>query len=596
MSPTPSAPSSAPTTRPWELVRALIAEQRRDFLLGGVFLAVSGVCAGAIPQCIRLASDALHAGDASRAAWAAGGIALFAALGAAVRVASRTRIFNAGREVEFVLRERILARLHTLGPSFYRRVSSGEIMSRSTNDLAQVRLLVGFGALNLLNTAFAYAVNIPLLFARSPMLAALALLPYPVFVLLTQRFGRQMFTRSKEAQEALGDLSDKAQRALGAMRVVRAYNLEAATLAEFDGAAQRALEANLSLARLRGMMFPILGAGAASSSLIVVWVGARLVMQHEGFTVGDILAFQVHLGLIAWPTIALGYLLSIVQRGRASVERIAEVLDATPDIDDRDAEPAAPEALAGGIAVRGLSYAIDGRPLLDDVSLEVPAGRSLAVVGRTGAGKSLLVQLLARMLPTPAGTVFVDDRDITRLPLKTLRAVLGVAQQEPFLFSSTVTRNVAFGAANPDDPATLAAVRGALSEAQLLAEAEAMPDGLYTIVGERGVQLSGGQKQRVALARALLAAPKVLVLDDPLSAVDARTEAGILDAIDRAAAGRTLVLVTHRVSAARRCDSVVVLDGGRVVERGTHESLVACGGLYARMAERQRLEAELEDL
>jgi len=574
----------------------LVAEQRRDFLWGGFYLAISGVCAGGIPQCIRLASNALHAGDAGRAAWAAGGIAALAAVGAVVRVSSRTRIFNAGREVEFVLRERLLARLHTLGPSFYRRVSSGEIMSRSTNDLGQVRLLVGFGALNLLNTVFAYAVNIPLLYARSALLATLALLPFPVFVLVTQRFGRTMFQRSKEAQEALGELSDKAQRALGAMRVVRAYNLEAATLADFDGAAQRALSANLSLARLRGMMFPILGAGAAVSSLIVVWVGSRLVMQHQGFTVGDILAFQVHIGLIAWPTIALGYLLSIVQRGRASVERIAEVLDAAPDIDDRDAVPVALDTLSGALRIQGLSYALEGRTLLDDVSLEVPAGQSLAVVGRTGAGKSLLVQMMARMLPTPKDTVFVDDHDITRMPLKTLRGVLGVAQQEPFLFSSTVTRNVAFGAADPDDPATLASVRGALTEAQLLTEAEAMPDRLYTIVGERGVQLSGGQKQRVALARALLAAPKVLVLDDPLSAVDARTEAGILDAIERAAEGRTLVLVTHRVSAARRCDRVVVLDNGRIVERGTHDELTARGGLYARMAERQRLEAELEDL
>ncbi len=588
--------SSEPTAGPWSLVWSLLAEQRRDFLVGGIFLAVSGLCAGAIPQCIRLASDALHAGQAGRAAWAAGGIAALAAIGAVVRVASRTRIFNAGREVEFVLRERLLARLHTLGPSFYRRISAGEIMSRSTNDLAQVRLLVGFGALNLINTVFAYAVNIPLLFARSALLATLALLPFPVFVLITQRFGRRMFQRSKEAQEALGELSDKAQRALGAMRVVRAYNLEAATLADFDGAAQRALEANLSLARLRGMMFPILGAGAALSSLIVVWVGSRLVMQGQGFTVGDILAFQVHIGLIAWPTIALGFLLSIVQRGRASVERIAEVLDATPDIDDHDATPVAPESLLGSLRVEGLRYALDGRVLLDDVSLSVEAGQSLAVVGRTGSGKSLLVQLLARMLPTPPGAVFLDGHDITRLPLKTLRAVLGVAQQEPFLFSSTVTRNVAFGAPDPDDPATVMAVRGALAEAQLLPEAEAMPDGLYTIVGERGVQLSGGQKQRVALARALLAGPKVLVLDDPLSAVDARTEAGILDAIERAAAGRTLVLVTHRVSAARRCDRVVVLDGGRIVEAGTHDALVARGGLYARMAERQRLEAELEDL
>ena len=595
MSAAPSVLVERPPGRAWSLLRELLVNQRREVVIGGVFLALSSVTAGAIPQCIRGASDALRASQSPRAMAFALAIAALAAAGAWFRVASRLRVFNAGREVEFVLRERLLAHLHRLGPSFFQRMGPGEVMSRATSDLAQVRLLVGFGGLNLVNAVFAYVVNIPLIFMRNPRLAALALLPFPVFIFLTQGFGRAMFARSRAAQESLGVMSERVQRVLSGMRVVRAYGLEESQRVGFNQDIDRSLEANLALARLRGVMFPVLGLAGAMSSFIVVWVGSsQIITDPSTFTVGDILAFQSHLALIAWPTIALGYLLSILQRGRASVDRLLDVLEASPDVDDVDATPVEASSIDGSLSVRDLHYAIEGRTVLEGVSLEVPAGQRVAIVGRTGSGKSVLARLLARMLPTPAGAVFLDGHDITRIPLATLRAVVGLAQQEPFLFSTTIARNVAFAELDPDAPATRAKVRTALRSAQLLAEVDAMPEGAFTIVGERGVQLSGGQKQRVALGRALLAGPRVLVLDDPLSAVDTRTEAAILDAIDQASRGRTLVLVTHRVAAAARCDQVVVLDAGRVVETGTHDALIARGGFYARLVERQALEAELE--
>jgi ATP-binding cassette subfamily B protein len=577
----------------WGLLRALIAERRGDFVNGALFLAGSSVASGLIPQCVRNASNALRDGDAREGMPFSGAIIGLAALGAYTRVESRTRIFNGGREIEFTLRERMLRALHRLGPSFYRTMPPGEIMSRATNDLGQVRLLVGFGALNLVNTLFSYVVNIPLMFWRSPLLAALSLAPFPFFILLTRSFGKVMFARSRAAQETLGAMSDRVQRTLAGMRVVRAYGLEGFEARAFEADSARSLEANLALARLRGMMFPILGMGAAIASLIVIWVGSGLVIDDK-LTVGDILAFQAHLALVAWPTIALGYLLSILQRGKVSTQRVMEVLEASPDIEDRADVRDFEGPVAGDLAVRNLTWRYGDRAVLDGVTLDVPAGQSLAIVGRTGAGKSVLAKLIARMLPTPEGAVTLDGRDITSVPLRALRAAVGLAQQEPFLFSTTIARNIAFSEVEPDSPEAIARAEGAAGEAQMLAEAEAMPDGLQTIVGERGVQLSGGQKQRVALARALLAGPRVLLLDDPLSAVDARTEAGILDAIERAAAGRTLLLVTHRVAAAARCDRVVVLDEGKVVEAGTHAELVTKGGLYARLAERQALEAELE--
>jgi ATP-binding cassette, subfamily B, multidrug efflux pump len=582
----------------WNTLGELVRERQREFATGAVFLAASTVCAGLVPQCIRNASNALRGhGDALDAMKYSAAIVLFAALGAYARVESRVRIFNGGREIEFTLRERMLVSLHKLGPSFFQKVPAGEVMSRATNDLGQVRLLVGFGALNVINTLFAYIVNIPLMVWRAPLLAVLALAPFPFFVMLTRVFGKSMFARSRTAQETLGAMSERVQRTLSGMRVVRAYGLEESETRAFEEDSHRSLEANLALARLRGLMFPILGLGAAISSLIVVWVGSGMVISHpESLTVGDILAFQAHLALVAWPTIALGYLLSILQRGKASVQRVMEIIRAVPEIidapDARDLET----PIEGSLRVNALTWRYGERSVLDGVTFDVAAGASVAIVGRTGSGKSVLAKLLARMLPTPVNTVTLDGKDITSVSLRSLRGAVGLAQQEPFLFSTTVARNVAFSEALPDSEEAVNRARNAASEAQILAEAEAMPDGLQTIVGERGVQLSGGQKQRVALARALLAGPKILILDDPLSAVDARTEAGILDAIERAAKGRTLVLITHRVAAAARCDTVVVLDEGRVVEQGTHAQLAAGSGLYARLAERQRLEAELEAL
>jgi ATP-binding cassette subfamily B multidrug efflux pump len=548
----------------------------------------------AIPWLFRDGIDALVRGDLDAVSRAALWV-IVVALGAwAVRTASRIQIFNVGRDVEFDLRNALLAKLHRLGPSFFRTLSTGEIMSRATNDLTQVRLLVGFGALNLVNSTLAFASAIALMVVVSPRLTLLALIPYPFLALSAMGFSRAMFRRSNLAQSALAKLAERVQEDVAGVRVVRSLGLEARQAERFEKANAEAVQHNLALVAIRGLMFPVLMGFSSIGTLVVLYQGGLMVLEGS-LTVGELAAFNAYLAQLVWPTLALGYLLSVVTRGRASYQRVADVLARKPSVvEARDAR----QAPAGGaLEVRHLSYRIEDRDVLDDVSFEVPAGGSLAIVGATGSGKSTLAALLARLLPTPQGTVFLEGQDITELTLRSLRHTVGYAQQEPFLFSTTVEKNLELALARSLEPSSSGAaarLRSAAGEAAVLEEVEDMPEGFQTIVGERGVQLSGGQKQRLALARALLDAPKVLVLDDPLSAVDARTEERILAAIDRAAEGRTLVLVTHRIAAARRADRTLVLDRGRVVEAGTHDELLALGGHYARLAERQRLEREID--
>src|SRR6185369_6460593 len=316
--------------------------------------------------------------------------------------------------------------------------------------------------------------------------------------------------------------------------------------------------------------------------------------DHGGISRGDFFAFWMAYGRMMWPMVALGFAISIIQRGRAGYERLAEILRAVPEIVDGPLPQ--PAEVKGEISVRGLSFAYGDRKVVDGVSFELPAGKSIALVGRTGSGKTTIAMLLARLLPTPSGTVFIDKQDVCALPLSGVRANIGYAQQDAFLFSTTVSRNIGLSLDECDSDEATKKIRDAAREAQVLGEALSLPEQFETVVGERGVQLSGGQKQRIALARALVREPKGLVLDDPLSAVDAKTEAAILEAIERQAAQRTVILVTHRVAAARRCDEIIVLDEGRILEQGTHDELIRRGGLYAAFAEEQSAKSELEGL
>jgi ATP-binding cassette, subfamily B, multidrug efflux pump len=568
-----------------------------QYMVGTLALAGFQLAMNRIDWQSKAAIDAVF-GDDPAAAWRPAATMLALALAAFVaRIGSRWYLFNAGRDAEYELRFELLRKLQSLGAAFYRKMSSGEIMSRSTSDLQQVRMLLGFGVLNVVNVVFVFASGLQVMLRLSAPLTLACLLNLPLVVVISRRLSRGMYTRMRENQAALGHMSDRLQANLAGVRVVRSFALEDSERQRFEKTNREYLEASLALARLRGSFGPTIGAIAASGILVFFWYGSALLLRgpdHGGLSQGAFFAFWSAFARMTWPMIAVGFALSIVQRGRAGFARLREVFDATPEVVDGPRR--APKHVGGSLSVGDLTFAYGSRKVLDGVSFRVAPGESLAIVGRTGSGKTTLAMLLARLLPTPASTVRMDGIDVCELPLSSVRSAVGYAQQDAFLFSTTVARNIGFALDDPDSADAQVKIRHAAREAQVLEETLSLPDGFDTVVGERGVQLSGGQKQRIALARALVWEPKILILDDPLSAVDAKTESAILDAIERQASRRTVVLVTHRIAAASRCDRVVVLDEGRVVEQGTHAELVRAGGLYAAFAEEQQMASELEEI
>jgi ATP-binding cassette subfamily B protein len=568
-----------------------------QYIVGTLTLGVFQLAMNRIDWKSKAAIDAVF-GPAPATAWKPAAVMLLLAVAAFVaRVASRWFVFNAGRDAEYELRFELLRKLHQLGTAFYRKMPAGEIMSRSTSDLQQVRLLFGFGILNVVNVVFAFASALQIMLGMSPKLTLACLVNLPLVALVSRTVSRRMFLRMRENQAALGHMSDVLQGNLAGVRVVRSFALEERERRRFEQTNREYLDASLALAKLRGSFGPVIGSVAAIGVIIFFWYGSTMLLRGSGqggFTQGSFFAFWNAFARMTWPMISIGFAVSVVQRGRAGFARLRDVFDAEPEVVDGPRR--APKHVGGSLTVDNLTFFHGARVVLDHVSLKVTPGESLAIVGRTGSGKTTLAMLLARLLPTPSGAVRIDGIDVCELPLASLRSAIGYAQQDAFLFSTTVSRNIGFALDDPDTSAAQERIREAAREAQVLEEALSLAEGFDTVVGERGVQLSGGQKQRIALARALVWEPKILILDDPLSAVDAKTESSILAAIERQAAARTVLLITHRVAAAARCDRVIVLDEGKVVEQGTHDELTRAGGIYAAFAVEQQMASELEEI
>ena len=561
-------------------VRSLLRSRGRHFAWGAVFLVATNLAANAMPWLMKQAVEATERGDLD-ALWSRVLLlAAFAAVGAVVRVLSRVFVFNGARYIEYDLRNRLFSHLVVLPPPWYGKQATGDLMSRVTNDVTYLRLLFGPGMLNVVNTICAYAMALPLLLIIDVQLALFTLFPIPVLLALSRTVARSIQVRQRAVSDELSALSARVQESLTGMGVIKAFSLGARERASFGDRNEAYLEKSLRLVTARGLFMPLVGSIAGLGTLILLFAGGWAVAT-ERIGLGDLVAFMGYLTMLTWPTMALGWVISSWQRGLAAIERLREVLDVQPSIADPD-DPMPLPRPDGALEVRGLTIGHgDREPTLTDVSLAIPAGGSLGVVGRTGCGKTTLISTLARLLDVPEGTVFLDGVDITRLTLADLRSAVALVPQDAFLFSTSLRDNIAFADPVPGGEDREARVVAAGRLASLDREVEAFPDGWDTVVGERGITLSGGQRQRTAIARALLADRPVLILDDALSSVDAETEQHILAGLRRAATGRTTVVVSHRLSGVAWCDQVLVLADGRVAQSGSHESLLEQGGWYA---------------
>lgn len=570
---------------------------RSSYLWGALWLAGTNASALAIPWLLKLAVDSLQqpATATHGPAFYGGAIVAAAVLQGGIRICSRTVLLHAGRRIEYAIREDLFSHLVTLDASWFDRERTGDIMSRFANDLTNVRMLTGFGCLNVINTLMVYVATVTLMLNLSPSLTLMALLPFPAMILAVKRISGAMYRRSRRAQEELARLTSAVEENVSAAAVIRAYCREEAETEAFRRVAADYLASNMSMARLRGLMIPIMAGSSALGTLVVLFVGGREIIAGT-LTLGAFVAFSGYLAMLVWPTLMMGWILNLLQRGAASMTRLNAILTARPLVEE-PAEAAAVSELRGAIELRDLSFDHDtargeGRPVLRGISLAIPAGSRLGVVGPVGCGKSTLVSLIPRLYPLPDGCLFIDGIDINRIPLAVLRRGIGFIPQESLLFSRSIGENIAFGKEGAGD----AEVAAAAELARLAPDISRLPDGYRTRVGERGVTLSGGQKQRTAIARALLKAPPILILDDPLSAVDARTGEEILASLDHCCAGKTVIIVSHRLAAVRTCERIVLLDEGRVVEQGSHDELLAQGGRYAALWQEQQLREELETL
>ena len=611
-------------------LRRLIAyalRYRRDFLVGLICVIAANAITLASPLVLRYAIDDLTRG-VTPAKLVAYGLLLLAIgiVGGGFRFLMRRILIGASRHIEYDMRNDFFAHMQKMPLAYFQSHRTGDLMSRATNDLNAVRMMIGPSVMYASSTLLTFIVTLTMMVSIDPWLTLLSLIPLPFVSFSVKYFGSAIHRRFEQIQAQLSEISAIAQEALAGVRVVRAYRQEATEVERFRLANAEYLARNRRLIVLQGVFFPSMAFFLGLGGLLVLWLGSREVIQGR-MTLGEFVAFNAYLTMLSWPMIAFGWVTNMLQRGMASWKRMLEVLDVEPAIQDEvlKTDPTGNGSgvsvrsgfnrigeIRGEIEFRNLTFAYNGTTVLDHVSAHIEAGQTVALVGVTGSGKSTLISLLARLYDPPRGTVFLDGMDVRDIPLSVLRGAIGFVAQEPFLFSDTLADNVAFGLdaregaggagragreagapAPVENDVRARRIADAASAARLDKDVADFPHGYDTIIGERGITLSGGQKQRTALARALAIDPRILILDDALSAVDTYTEEEILIRLRQIMRARTSIIVSHRISTVRDADQILVIERGRIVERGSHDQLIRASGLYAELHKKQLLEDEL---
>ncbi len=570
-----------------------LKKNRFQIIIGLIALLIVDLLQLFIPRITKFAVDDLTAGKATPNGLIiyAIQILIIAIIIGGLRYVWRYFILGSARHIEKALRERLFKHLQTLSYNYFSKTRVGEIMAHATNDIEAVRMSLAMGLVFWVDTIVLGILTIFFMIYIQPLLTLYAIIPMPFITLGTLFFSKMIHRRFEILQKAFGLLMERVRESIVGIRVVKAYVLEDSEKKKLENIGRDYIQKSVNLTKIWGMFFPLLLFLSNISTVIVLYFGGKLTIL-QSISMGDFVAFLSYLGMLTWPMMALGWAINIIQRGSASMERLNRIFEEKPKVYDYPYVVKI-DRLRGRIEIKGLTYGKqNGEPIIKDINLNINEGERLVIVGKTGSGKTILCDLITRILEPPEGSIFLDGMEIHKIPIRTLRSSIGYVPQETFLFTGTVRENIVFGKFDAEDRE----VKEVAEIAQIYNEIMGFPDGMETLVGERGITLSGGQKQRIGIARTLLMNPSILILDDALSSVDIHTEEKILEGLERFFQGRTVIIVTHRIASLRKADRIVVLDNGRIVEEGSHSFLLEKGGIYSRIYWQSKIEEEIEGI